>query len=255
MKKNTKQNQKPEEKSAVQYKRMFMFALYGVGLLIVFFLLFYAYILYTAASKRLIYMTKLNDVIAQISQVVDNVRQAHILYNEGFDIPAHELNKKDFIPKVLIEHNHLRNIYGGEILIGSSEPISNKMQTKTSPTFKLSFQGLSKEACIDLAQMNWGDRNKGLLAVAIGSVNKKGEDAAFHDVDAPRQSSEIREYMGEDGRVHRTMEYLPEKRNLVKPGDPYMSPPFRRSDAELGCDCSMSNTCSLALRYTVFKVD
>lgn len=249
-------DQEQKQKYKEQLKKMLKPLKYGAGVFVCFCFLYYGYQFYATASKKLIYMTRLNDVIAQISQVIDNVRQAYILYHENFDVSAGRWSDKNYIPKVLIKNNHLRNIYGGEILVASSETISNERGTKTSPTFKISFQGLSKSVCMDLAQMNWGDKRRGLVAVAIGSVDRQGFDSAFNDVDAEQRAVTFREIMDKTGKVYRIRERMPEKRNVVKPNSPYMGPPFSSNDADLGCNCqTTSNTCSIALRYAVFKVD
>lgn len=207
--------------------------------------------------RDLLFYTTLNQTTNQISQLVDNVRNTYKIRNLKEISTMDSLIETGAIPKILIdEFGNVKNPFGGDIVIETSEPLENIKEAVTSPTFKMSYQGLSHRACVALARMNWGDKLKGLLAVAIGQTDPDtGIDNALTDVDAkPKKVKEIT-FIDSRGRtrVYRPRQEL--KMNIAKPNDDFMPTPFTEDGADAGCTCSVNRNCTFALRYTIFGVD
>jgi len=207
--------------------------------------------------KDLLFYTTLNQTTNQISQLVDNVRNTYKIRNLKEISTMDSLIDAGAIPEVLInEFGSIKNPFGGNIVIETSEPLENIKEAVKSPTFKMSYQGLSHRACVALARMNWGDKLKGLIAVAIGQTDPDtGVDNALADVDSkPKKVQEIT-FIDSRGRtrVYRPRQEL--KMNIAKPNDDFMPTPFTEDGADAGCTCNSNRNCSFALRYTVFGVD
>lgn len=207
--------------------------------------------------KDLLFYTTLNQTTNQISQLVDNVRNTYKIRDLKEISTMDSLIDAGAIPVVLIdEFGNVKNPFGGNIVIETSEPLENVKEAVTSPTFKMSYQGLSHRACVALARMDWGDKLKGLIAVAIGQIDPDTDiDNALTDVDAKPKKVEEITFTDSRGRrrVYRPRQEL--KMNIAKPNDDFMPTPFTEDGADAGCTCSTNRNCSFALRYTVFGVD
>ncbi len=227
-----------------------------------------AYLISQFAQKHyedLQYITTLNRTTLEMSQLIDNIRNIYTIHSED---PAHtqeELINMGAIPETLVhgkgDNKYLVNPFGGRIVIMPSDPIWNKKSKLSSPTFKMSYQGLPRRACIDLAMLDWGDNLKGLIAVALGNVDRRtGEDTALIDIDETPEKAQKREL--EQKRQSKNPKdfyrYMrPRSRykmNVAKPNDSFMPTPFPKGVAESNCFCGR-NDCSFALHYAVFSVN
>lgn len=212
------------------------------------------------------YIKTLNQTTLEISQLIDNIRNTYTIHPDEPAESTENLIKMGAIPEKLVrsngEHKYLENPFGGRIIIEPSDLLWDEKGKVSSPTFKMSYQGLPRRACIDLASLDWGDSIKGLLAVAIGSVNgATGEDNALHDIDltpekekAEREAEKANESEDDDFRFSMMRPRMRYQMNVAKPNDQFMPTPFSRGNAEMGCFCGQ-NDCSVALRYAVFSID
>ena len=210
------------------------------------------------------YIKNLNQTTLEISQLVDNIRNTYLIEQDISAKDMQQLIKIGAITQKLVRtfngQKYLRNPFGGKIIIETSDPIWNKEGTLSSPTFKMSYQGLPRRACIDLATMDWGDNIKGLLAVAIGSVDAQtGEDNALHDIDMTPEKEEKEKKAANPAKnnefaldmLRPRMSY---RMNVAKPNDQFIPTPFSKGNAEMGCFCGQ-NDCSFALHYAVFSTE
>lgn len=204
------------------------------------------------------YIKKLNRTTLEISQLIDNIRNAYLLHPEE---PAQNLDnliKMGAIPERLVHKNrkgqYLLNPFGGKIEVVPSYVVYNKAGTVSSPTFKMSYQGLSRRACIDLAMLDWGDNLKGLIAVAIGSVDSgSGEDSALEEIDETPEQKKAKERKEAGDNMFFMRSRMRYQMNVARPNDKFMPTPFSQGTAEAGCFCGR-NDCSFALHYAVFSV-
>ena len=159
-------------------KYTFMFILYVTAVYFIFSFLRINY-------QSLKFLTKLNYTTHQISNLVDNIRTHYMVYDDETETSVERLIEVDAIPRSIIsDDNTLVNPYGGNIIIAPSDNLRNIKKNLESTTFKMSYQGLPKDVCVNLAMMDWGDKVKGLLAVAIGNYDEEtGIDAALTDID------------------------------------------------------------------------
>lgn len=236
-------------------------------ILLVFVLAFFVggggYYLFKFLNKsygNLDHLNKLNETTLQISQLVDSIRQVYTIHQDEQIASMDKLIEIGAIPASLIVNEggkrKIVNPYGGNIVIESSDPLVNEQENLASPTFKMSYQGLPKDACSSLAIMDWGNNLKGLIAVAIGSVNRQtGEDEALRDIDKKKETEETIEIKNSQGKKRFIKRPARQKMNVAKPNDEFMPTPFSEHVAKMGCSCGGSNNCSFALHYTIFSVN
>lgn len=228
-----------------------MVLMYGAAICFFFSLLKVNY-------QSLQFLTKLNFTTQQISNLVDNIRIHYMVYDdEETDTSVQRLIEVDAIPRSIIsaDKKSLVNPYGGEIVIAPSEKLRNIRDNLESSTFKMSYQGLPKDVCVSLAMMDWGDKVKGLLAVAIGSYDEEtGVDLAWEDVDKRDTDVKFTSFIDEKGRARSIRQRRHYSMNVAKPDDHFLPTPFSKGNATSGCKCEEDN-CTFALRYTVFGVE
>ena len=192
--------------------------------------------------------SRLNETTAQISQLVDNIRQAYAIQGEKLLIDQHHLMQNGVVPPSMVAaKGYLQNPFGGKVVIRPSVPVKNSGKT----AFKFSYQGLPHNICVDLAQMDWGTVEHGLLAVALGVADDAGNDKALVDIDGiPTKSKprRIRDALGRWRLVQPRPQYL---LNVARPNDNFQPTPFTEDDAIAGCACGGKNRCSFALRYAL----
>ena len=236
-------------------------------ILLIFVLAFFVggggYYLFKFVNKsfgNLDHLNKLNETTLQISQLVDSIRQVYTIHQDEKITSMDRLIEIGAIPASLVVNDRgnrrVINPYGGNIVIEAAAPLINKEENLESPTFKMSYQGLPKTACSSLAIMDWGNNLKGLIAVAIGSVNlQTGEDRALKDIDKKKETEEVIEITDRQGRKRLIKRPSRPRMNVAKPNDEFMATPFSSNIAKMECSCGSANNCSFALHYTVFSVD
>ena len=164
-----------KHKKAIGYVRK-----YGLTLILYGTVIYFVFSFLKVNYESLKFLTKLNYTTHQISNLVENIRTHYMVYDDETETSVERLIEVDAIPQSIIsEDNKLVNPYGGSIIIAPSDKLRNVKENLESTTFKMSYQGLPKDVCVNLAMMDWGDKVKGLLAVAIGSYDEKtGVDEA-----------------------------------------------------------------------------
>lgn len=211
--------------------------------------------------KDLQYIKTINKTTLEISLLINNIRNVYAINPDEPVENMDELIRIGAIPQTLVRSSdegiYLENPFGGKIIIEPSDIVWDKSKKVSSPTFKMSYQGLPRRACIDLATLDWGDSIKGLLAVAIGSVDYATEqDSALHDIDMTpeKERQEAKENSLDDNDADIMLQpRLQYQMNVAKPNDQFIPTPFSRGNAEMGCFCG--NNCSIALRYAVFSTE
>ena len=207
--------------------------------------------------QSLQFLTKLNMTTHQISNLVDNIRTHYMVYDDETETSVERLIEADAIPRSLIakDNKSLVNPYGGNIIISSSDKLRNIKDNLESTTFKMSYQGLPKDVCVNLAMMDWGDKVKGLLAVAIGYYDEsKKYDVALEDIDRKETDVKFTSFTDVKGRRRSIRQRRHYSMNVTKPDDLFLPTPFSRGNAQSGRKCRTDN-CTFALRYTVFGVE
>ncbi len=249
--------QRKELRHQKEQKKKFLMV---VSLCVMFALLFasiflhYTHRFFQSTKKQLADLTDIEVTVSQISQLVDNIRQMYIIHQDERVLAKEKLVEYGAVPAAMLQGGSIVNNFGGKVLIEASKPLENAKEFVMSPTFKISYQGLSKENCVALAMMDWGGKEQGLLAAAIGSVDYQGNDTAFTDIDKEAERQKPVKYRDKFGHMRYRKPHMHFSTNVARPDDKFVPVPFTQSQAELGCNCSGTN-CSFALHYTVYNVD
>ncbi len=249
---STKANKKEslKKRSELFQKYVVSFLLYGTAAYFVINFLLVNY-------QSLKFLTELNYTTHQISNLIENIRTHSMVFKDEEDLTLDKLIEVNAIPKSIIadDNKSLVNTYGGNILITPSDKLRNIKNNLESDTFKMSYQGLPKEVCIHLAMMDWGDKIKGLLAVAIGNYDKRtGIDIAFDDIDRKPDDIKFTSFTDDQGKKRSIRQRRHYSMNVTKPDDYFLPTPFSHGNAKSGCKCE-DNSCTFALRYTIFGVE
>ena len=209
----------------------------------------------TRSKIKLEQDTLLNATTQQVSQIIDNIRQAYAIYSEEKEISMERLIELGAIPESIVDEKEAFNLYDGNIIIEPSRPLENIKEAVESPTFKMVYRGLPHDVCVNLAILNWGDKVEGLMAVAIGEYDGE-KDTAMDEIDKIYQDEKPVEFIDKFGRVRTIQPRKHYQLNVAKPGDSFIPTPFTKDNAEGGCSCSRTSpTCSVAWRYAIYAVD
>lgn len=241
---------KKKKRRNLVWKMLLLLILAAVLLIVILVVKFVRF-----SQKKVNDLTQINYTVAQISQIVDNIRQVYMIHGTDTVLNNEFLLKSGAVPKLLVRGNRIVNPYGGDIIIKPSVPIVNKQEDLSSPTFKMSYQGLEREVCINLALLNWGDLSKGLQAVAIGFIDPAGKDVAMETIDNPPPPDEPEEYLDASGQLRRRPVLPKYHMNVAKPKDKFVPTPFSYEKALAGCRCEGRPNCTFALQYMIYGVD
>ncbi|MBQ9034664.1 MAG: hypothetical protein IJ099_01720 [Alphaproteobacteria bacterium] len=190
----------------------------------------------------------LNQTTAEISQLVENIRNFYVLHNQDEKITENLLQKVELIPPSMLQKGQIINPYGGRVIVATSLPMKTDKNTLFE-TFKISLQGLPHEACVALSQISWGSAEQGLQAVALGHVDANDNDKAFTDIDKQYKKTEIIEVQDKDGQWQRIALPPQYEQNVAKPKAGEVTPLFTESEAFFNCSCGNERRCSFALQY------
>lgn len=191
----------------------------------------------------------LNSTTAQVSQLVDNIRQFYILNDKKNEITMSTLIAAGAVPTTMLKNGKLVNPYAGNINFAISSPIQTNKGYVALDTFKISLQGLPYQACVDLAQIQCGTTTQGLYAIAVGSVDELENDTAFNDVDELDAVDEVIQVQDKNGQWQQLASPPRYKTNVVRAMNTNMVPLLSENAAAFGCTCGDEKKCSLALRY------
>ncbi len=215
------------------------------------------FLLFKIISNAYIYYhdkSKLDYTVSEISLLVDNIRQIYALEKGEMAADTAYLINRGIIPAGQVRDGQAVNMFGGNIIIAPANPLVDKKAHYEAPTFKISYQGLPQRICVKLAMLDWGNPDKGLVAVALGYVNKLAQDKAFIEIDLPPEQPQQKQYLDKKGRL-RSLNIIPQPRlNIARPHDSFMPTPFVEDIALMGCNCGEEDNCSFALQYKMQDV-
>lgn len=231
------------EKNAKKLNRLFIWTGIIIFLLLVTHFSFWGY-------NRYVYNNQLKRTANQISQLIDNVRTTYAVHTETPTDIMKLMAQSNTMPDFLVRDGRLYNVYGGTIDVSSSLPIEDKKTGKMLPTFKIAYQGLKRDVCVDLAKLSWGNAQTGLVAVAVGQINSQGVDTALRDLEENTDGGEVE--IEEDGvkKIIKRPAYT--LSTVGKPNNPLNPTPFEDMTAKSGCSCGTRRACSFALRYYTY---
>ena len=186
---------------------------------------------YTKAMNK--YRT--NKVIDQVTMIVTNIRTLYAMQRDYNGLDQDVAINMGVIPDELgttAAALQSGNPYGGAVKIRAS---NSSGTNGTNKAFEVAFNGLSKEACVNLATGDWGSgHSAGLIAVgAYGTANSAAiENATLGDNGSPCSGT------SGAGAV------------VACAGGDTVSMPMPVVEAAKGCSCDAGkNECSIVWKY------
>ena len=214
-----------------------------IKLILISFFIFIGVRITKTLVERFYYVQKLNSMVNQMAQILDNVRTLYAI--GGYDVDINRmLIKSQTIPANFIKNGKLVNMYGGNIIITKSAPVIDE-EGNLYPTFKISYQGLSRDICVAMATITWEGIGSGLIAEATGYVDENGIDTALHDIE-----QDARDINLQTQRQYFSKEHIS---TVAKPFDRFIPTPFNKYQAMRGCACIKKHNCSFAMRYYAMR--
>ncbi|MBR1600954.1 MAG: hypothetical protein IJ677_05180 [Alphaproteobacteria bacterium] len=198
-----------------------------------------------------------NKAIDQATMLITNIRTMFAQQQSYADLNNSRAVNLALVPEEMIvnpgvsmaddEDRRLRNIFSGEVVVRNS-PIDaldasadeeSDGSTKGQGAFIVTFFGLSRDACIQIATSDWGaGSSSGLVGMHIWDASDKtgAEDSKYDDDKA--------DAMHKNG--------LGETTNTGKyaiPGDETYKVPFTVVQAQSACACTNKTTCAVTWKY------
>ena len=127
----------------------------------------------------------------------------------------------------------LRNVFSGDVVIDSSPIDEDDAQTKEG-AFKVSFYGISRDACIQVATSDWGaGSSSGLVGLHIWAPETTSASTSKSDnkIDTVYKNNTE----GDE--------------NFAVPGDKIYKVPFTVVQAQKACKCGNKTTCAVTWKY------
>ena len=194
---------------------------------------------------------KTNKVADNVSMIVANVKTLYAQQknygtpgDQGTALKTSKAIDLGVIPDELIKTEGeagsqtkvLRNAYNGTVFVGATKSVAGDTDLRA---FYLTFNGLSKEACVALATNDWGSgSSSGLIAMQVKSVST----ATDSDEELLTLTSAANMGMGCVGS-NTSSTYI------VCPGGTTAAVPMKVSEAAKACACGSGNTCSITWKY------
>lgn len=184
-----------------------------------------------------------NKMIDQATMLITNIRTMFAQQQSYTGLNNSRAVNLALVPEEMIvapgtpmndeDTRRLRNVFSGEVLIGSS-PIDKQDEgtdKKGEAAFKVSFFGISRDACIQVATSDWGaGSSSGLIGMHIWGADKDNYK--------------------EDGVIDTTYKNGTEgTQNIAVPGDPVYKVPFTVVQAQKACNCGNKTTCAVTWKY------
>ncbi len=184
-----------------------------------------------------------NKMIDQATMLITNIRTMFAQQQSYTGLNNSRAVNLALVPEEMIvapgtamndeDTRRLRNVFSGEVIIGSS-PIDaddKGEDNKGEAAFKVSFFGISRDACIQVATSDWGaGSSSGLIGMHIwgAEANKYKEDGV---IDTTYKN-------GTEGSKY-----------IAVPGDSVYKVPFTVVQAQKACDCGNKTTCAVTWKY------
>ena len=191
---------------------------------------------------------KTNKVADNVSMIVANVKTLYAQQKNygtagknGTALTTAKAIDLGIIPDELVKTESkakvLRNAYNGKVFVGATKSVDTDTDLRA---FYVSFNGLSKEACVALATNDWGSSySSGLIAIKVGNGATGGTLVIDNDEAAVTATSAADMKMGCAGVA----------RSIACPGGTTSSVPMKVTDAASACACNSGNTCAIVWKY------
>ena len=198
-----------------------------------------------AGYSRAMTKYRTNKTIDQVVMLVSNIRTLYAQQNNFQDLSNKIAYDLGVVPDDLVpvnfkndeSHSLLRNAFKGAVYIHAVEAYSGG---EAATAFEITFDGLSREACIAIATSDWGSgSDSGLINVTFRHTSSTAS------LGSPTNNNElgVYKYIGctgakDIGRI------------VACPGGE-IHLPLTVSDASNACNCTgtLANHCSISWRY------
>lgn len=203
-----------------------------------------------------------NKVIDQATMLITNIRTTYAQQQTYSSIGNAMVVDLGLVPEEMIIYNdnlsvddtddeagiqartqRLRNVFSGPVMVASS-PVDAADATAKDGAFKITFYGLSRDACIQIATSDWGaGSSSGLVAMhmwdAGSTTNATGGELEDTDIDKYYKN----------GKSNGNEDEVEGDKNVAVPGADVYKVPFTVAQAQTACACPNRTTCAVSWKY------
>jgi Tfp pilus assembly protein PilE len=181
-----------------------------------------------------------NKVADNISMIVTNIRTLYAQQTNFNGLDNSTAIDMGVIPDELGTDSStgtLTNVFNGSVHVNAVY-LGNTAQEASEKAFQVTFNGLSKEACVTLATNDWGSNySSGLVAIeAAGSALDKD---SLKDSANGAQSAHSWKCKGQKTAGD----------SIACPGGSDLETPMNVATAAAACACGTNSTCAIALKF------
>ncbi len=183
-----------------------------------------------------------NKVADNISMIVTNIRTLYAQQTNFNGLNNSTAIDMGVIPDELgtdSSSGTLTNVFNGSVHV-SAVYLGNTAQEASEKAFQVTFNGLSKEACVTLATNDWGSNySSGLVAIEAANAADGLTATSLTDSAKSDQSAHSWKCTGTkaDGD------------SIACPGGSVLATPMNVATAAAACACGTNSTCAIALKF------
>lgn len=155
-----------------------------------------------------------NASVEEITTIIANIKNIGMRRGHYKGLNNAAAIKLKAVPESLIQGSSLKNIYSGNITIGTSTDTSAK-------GFYVQYDGLSKDSCISIITKDWGKSNVAIMAQGT-SLNNPASGFNYNKDSASCSGGNNSKLVCQN--------------KIISP-----------SEAITGCTCGSNNSCSIAI--------
>lgn len=107
---------------------------------------------------------RISQGVAQLSSLSKGISRYYAAAGQYVDIDVENLIK-DGVPmsNMKKDANSLRHVFGGDVVVGPQDCTTPTGEDEFCESFYITFEGLYRKACIEMATMSWADTDSSRL--------------------------------------------------------------------------------------------
>ena len=137
-------------------------------------------------------MFKTQKIMEQVSSISANIHSLYLQQNTYSDLSNETASKAGLIPEELGSGEYLTNPFKGNFKISTGRA-SEAENISAGTAFYFIYEGLSKQACVELAAADWKGSNTHLIGMGIF-----GNNTALETIEEQAKSMHVN-HLGEKG--------------------------------------------------------
>lgn len=203
-----------------------------------------------AGYTKAIHAYRVNKIKNQIATMVTTI---HTLYMH--QVTYKTLNNEtaiqtNIVPREMLTSDNMKkitNVYGGEVFIGNGSIGQGVSEVANDQkAFLIEYNGLPRNACVDLASTNWvSDSMPSLMGIKISGSLK----SANTTTSTPQAIEDVPEIQFQDNGAGCRGANIVQGLTIACVGGSSVKIPLSKAQAARACNCGSNYSCSITFKY------